>query len=249
MKLADIQRQIDEFTAATGPADDPRERKRRRIVEAATELFTRHGYRRVSVDEIAQHAQVAKGTVYLYFQNKADLLLHAVTEEKRRYLSRLTTVFAPGVAPRERLKEILRLALVLSGELPLVSSLLGGEREILLALEELDPAERERLFAFQTEGFAELLSEAIGPHHLTREQLHQRADVLISLLYSSRLILDERARRGVPLDRFTESLASMLVDGVGYDESAAKGAAAEPPRRKTPSKRRAASAKAKAALR
>jgi AcrR family transcriptional regulator len=241
MNLADIQRQIDQFSAAVGPADDPRERKRRRIVEAATELFTRHGYRRVSMDEVAQRAQVAKGTVYLYFENKADLLLHAVTEEKKRYLSRLSTVFAPEVTPRERLKECLRLALVLSGELPLISSLLGGEREILLALEELDPAERERLFAFQTEGFAELLSDAIGPHRLSRAQLHQRADVLISLLYSSRLILDDRARRGVPVDRFAESLASMLVDGVGYGEGPAKNPAPRQPRRQRAAKARAGS--------
>jgi AcrR family transcriptional regulator len=238
MKLSDIQRQIDEFSAPLGPPDDPRERKRRRIVEAATELFTRHGYRRVSVDEIAHHAQVAKGTVYLYFENKADLLLHAVIEEKKRYLSRLSTIFASAASPREQLKECLRLALVLSGELPLVGSLLGGEREILLALEELDPAERERLFAFQTEGFAQLLADAAAPHHLTREQLHERADVLISLLYSSRLIIDERARRGVPLDRYAAALASMLVDGVAYEEKSAVTPAGGKTAPRTASKRR-----------
>jgi TetR/AcrR family transcriptional regulator, cholesterol catabolism regulator len=219
MKLIDIQRQIEEFSGAVGPPDDPRERKRRRIVEAATELFTRHGYRRVSVDEIAQQAQVAKGTVYLYFQNKADLLLHAVAEEKKRYLSRMTSIFAPGVSPRERLKECIRLALVMSGEMPLISSLLGGEREILIALEELDPEERKRLFAFQTEGIAQLLAEAIAPHRLTAEQLHERADVVISLLYSSRQITEERARRGVPLDRYADVLAGMLVDGIAFADA------------------------------
>jgi AcrR family transcriptional regulator len=225
MKLADLHRMIEEFSGAVGPPDDPRERKRRRIVEAASQLFTRHGYRRVSVDEIAQQAQVAKGTVYLYFDNKADLLVHAVAEEKKRYLSRLTTIFAPGVSPRERLTECIRLALVMSGEMPLVSSLLGGEREILLALEDLDPEERKRLYAFQTEGIAHLLDEAIAPHRLTRDQLYERADVLISLLYSSRQITEERARRGMPLDRYAAVLASMLVEGAAFVDagSSARG--------------------------
>src|SRR5260370_33408319 len=45
------------------------------IVVAALELFTRYGYRKTSVDDIAQAAQVAKRTVYLHFENKAAVIL------------------------------------------------------------------------------------------------------------------------------------------------------------------------------
>ncbi|HTC91863.1 MAG TPA: TetR/AcrR family transcriptional regulator [Terriglobales bacterium] len=45
------------------------------IVAAALELFTRYGYRKTSIDDIAQAAQVAKRTVYLHFENKAAVFL------------------------------------------------------------------------------------------------------------------------------------------------------------------------------
>ena len=45
------------------------------IVLAALELFTRYGYRKTSMDDIAQAAQVAKRTVYLHFENKAAVFL------------------------------------------------------------------------------------------------------------------------------------------------------------------------------
>ena len=45
------------------------------IVIAALELFTRYGYRKTSIDDIAQAAQVAKRTVYLHFENKAAVFL------------------------------------------------------------------------------------------------------------------------------------------------------------------------------
>jgi AcrR family transcriptional regulator len=45
------------------------------IVLAALELFTRYGYRKTSIDDIAQAAQVAKRTVYLHFENKAAVFL------------------------------------------------------------------------------------------------------------------------------------------------------------------------------
>ena len=45
------------------------------IVLAALELFTRYGYRKTSIDDIAEAAQVAKRTVYLHFENKAAVFL------------------------------------------------------------------------------------------------------------------------------------------------------------------------------
>jgi AcrR family transcriptional regulator len=45
------------------------------IVLAALGLFTRYGYRKTSIDDIAQAAQVAKRTVYLHFENKAAIFL------------------------------------------------------------------------------------------------------------------------------------------------------------------------------
>jgi AcrR family transcriptional regulator len=45
------------------------------IVLAALELFTRYGYRKTSIDDIAQAAHVAKRTVYLHFENKAAVFL------------------------------------------------------------------------------------------------------------------------------------------------------------------------------
>ncbi|HEY9217969.1 MAG TPA: helix-turn-helix domain-containing protein [Phenylobacterium sp.] len=41
------------------------------ILEAAQELFTQLGFRRTSMDDVARRAGVAKGTLYLYFDNKA----------------------------------------------------------------------------------------------------------------------------------------------------------------------------------
>src|SRR5580692_2953047 len=45
------------------------------IVLAGLQLFTRYGYRKTSMDDIAQAAQVAKRTVYLHFENKVAVFL------------------------------------------------------------------------------------------------------------------------------------------------------------------------------
>jgi AcrR family transcriptional regulator len=53
-----------------------REQKARRqdaILAAAFEVFSRHGYEAARIDDVARHAQIAKGTIYLYFRNKEQL--------------------------------------------------------------------------------------------------------------------------------------------------------------------------------
>jgi len=56
-------------------AKQSRSAKPNAIVLAALELFTRYGYRKTSINDIARAAQVAKRTVYLHFENKAAVFL------------------------------------------------------------------------------------------------------------------------------------------------------------------------------
>ncbi len=49
-------------------------KKRQAIVKAARVMFTMDGYEATTMAKVAQRAGVAVGTVYLYFQNKNDLL-------------------------------------------------------------------------------------------------------------------------------------------------------------------------------
>jgi AcrR family transcriptional regulator len=51
-------------------------KKMDRIIETATELFTEHGIRRITIEEICRTAGASKMTFYKYFDNKIDLLRH-----------------------------------------------------------------------------------------------------------------------------------------------------------------------------
>lgn len=55
------------------------------ILESARSLFYEKGYKKTSVTDIAKSAYVAKGTFYLYFQDKMDLMDHLVVEFVTRF--------------------------------------------------------------------------------------------------------------------------------------------------------------------
>jgi len=49
--------------------------RRTQILEAATHVFAEKGYHRATTKDIARAADVAEGTIYLYFENKSELLM------------------------------------------------------------------------------------------------------------------------------------------------------------------------------
>ena len=55
--------------------------KKEQIIESARKLFTKYGYKKVSMDEIAREANVSKKTVYAYFKDKEELLKYFIFEE------------------------------------------------------------------------------------------------------------------------------------------------------------------------
>lgn len=56
------------------PMESRKEQKRQSLLDAAYALFTEKGVAKTSVDEIVRGANVAKGTFYLYFHDKDQLL-------------------------------------------------------------------------------------------------------------------------------------------------------------------------------
>ena len=62
--------------------DDPRKRaKYQAIIEAALEAFSEYGYHDCPVSKIARRANVADGTIYLYFANKEEVLISVFREK------------------------------------------------------------------------------------------------------------------------------------------------------------------------
>ncbi|HET6809566.1 MAG TPA: TetR/AcrR family transcriptional regulator [Acidimicrobiales bacterium] len=91
--------------AAPAPARGPRpltdrgEQTRRRLLEAAEEVFARHGYHEASIVKITEAAGVAQGTFYLYFRTKSQVFEELVDDLNRR-VRRAMTERAAGAADR-----------------------------------------------------------------------------------------------------------------------------------------------------
>ncbi|MDH3360642.1 MAG: TetR/AcrR family transcriptional regulator, partial [Desulfobulbaceae bacterium] len=55
--------------------------KHQKIIQAAIKVFARKGFFSARISDIAKEAKVADGTIYLYFNNKYDILISIFEEE------------------------------------------------------------------------------------------------------------------------------------------------------------------------
>lgn len=60
--------------------EQQKEQRRRLILEAGLDAFTSQGFTAARLDSVAEAAGVAKGTIYLYFENKEALFEEVVRE-------------------------------------------------------------------------------------------------------------------------------------------------------------------------
>jgi AcrR family transcriptional regulator len=76
--------------------DEKKAAARRKILEAAREVFFRDGFVHANLDEVAQIADVAKGTLYRYFENKGELYVAVLSHNGQIFAERLREAAAQG---------------------------------------------------------------------------------------------------------------------------------------------------------
>jgi AcrR family transcriptional regulator len=84
------------MTMVTTPPTSRRARKksdaRAKIISAAIDLFSRHGIASVTVEQIAEAADIGKGTIYNYFDTKEAVVVAFMVDLERKVQARIPKI-------------------------------------------------------------------------------------------------------------------------------------------------------------
>lgn len=81
---------------------------RRKLLDAATDLFAEMGYEETTFSDLAAEAGVGRTTIYEYFKDKEDLLASLIEEELPIVLDAMVDGLPSGVPTVERLEALIR---------------------------------------------------------------------------------------------------------------------------------------------
>lgn len=98
-----------------------------RIIEAATKIFANKGFYNSTIADVAKAADVAEGTIYLYFKNKDDLLISIFEHSIDLFIQAVTEKLSRQTDPKEKLRQFIWLHLKLVEENPNLAQVLQIE--------------------------------------------------------------------------------------------------------------------------
>jgi TetR/AcrR family fatty acid metabolism transcriptional regulator len=93
-------------TAPRSLKDKQRQEREALILQAAEDVLSEKGYHEMSIDEIAARVGIAKGTVYLHFGSKDELVLALIERDLQRVLDMVESNAAQATTPRGKLEAI-----------------------------------------------------------------------------------------------------------------------------------------------
>jgi AcrR family transcriptional regulator len=193
----------------------PKEAVRDGILDATDRLLARFGYRKMTVEDIAAEAGIGKGTVYLHFSSKEEVVLSHVDRIVDRLKQQHLAVIArsENTAP-ERIRRML-LARVLF-RFDSIQHYTQSLNDLLAALRPGLVARRAKHFEEEAQIFAEVLAEGRASGEFQFENETAAAHALLEatnglLPYSlSTTELGEREE----VERRASAIADLLLQGL-----------------------------------
>ncbi|WP_339761327.1 TetR family transcriptional regulator C-terminal domain-containing protein [uncultured Sulfitobacter sp.] len=101
-------------------------RNRRVILDAALNVFSQHGYRGATLDQIAAEAGLSKPNILYYFQGKEQIHLTLLSQLMETWLDPLVELDADG-DPKTEILDYVQRKLDMARDLPRESRLFAGE--------------------------------------------------------------------------------------------------------------------------
>ncbi|CAK7016332.1 MAG: hypothetical protein DELT_03258 [Desulfovibrio sp.] len=124
------------------------------IYAASVDVFSQSGYTGAAMDEIAERAKVAKGTLYYHFKSKEELFLFVMQTGLGHMIDDAKKVLERPLSPEDKIAELCKsqLRVVRKNEnfVKVILSQLFGQEE------------RQRLLRGKLSEYAELISECIS---------------------------------------------------------------------------------------
>src|SRR2546421_2598141 len=115
-----------------------RQEREELILQAAEEVLAEKGYHETSMDEIAVRVGIAKGSVYLHFPSKEDLVMAIFERGMKKLVEGVEASIAPETTTRAKMEAVLRF---------MYGSFFNNRVEALFSIYGSNSGELRRLFA------------------------------------------------------------------------------------------------------
>jgi TetR/AcrR family transcriptional regulator len=103
--------------------DKERENRRELILNAALSIMVEQGVHHLNIDYLAKHTELAKGTIYLYFKSKEEILAALTIRSRQLLYQEFLTVANKKIPPLDKIKGFVKANFHFARKYPVYYSL------------------------------------------------------------------------------------------------------------------------------
>ena len=184
------------------------------ILDAVDTLLARYGYKKMTMEDLAQQVGIGKGTIYLHFRTKEEAVLSHVDRIIERLLQELQSIATAPYPIQKRLQKMLVTRVLFR-----VDSVRDYSQNLNDLLSSLRPsflARRRAHFAKEAEVFASILQEGKNSGIFFAKDCKATAQALLSAtnsLLPFSLSVKELGKRK-DIERMTLEIVNLLLKGL-----------------------------------
>ena len=183
---------------------------KRIIVDSATIFFSKYGYYKTTMDDIAKHIHKAKGVLYYYFKSKEELFNEVLKQELDTVKSQLRQIVNNDTDPIFTLKEyILTRLKLLNKSINYNETLKADFFEEYHFVKDV----RDDFDEFDRNQLTYIIEKGKNEGFLDIKNIKSTVDVIMMVVNSVEIPLFQRNKYN-EYENTIEELASMIVDSL-----------------------------------
>jgi AcrR family transcriptional regulator len=187
---------------------------REAILDATDSLLSRYGYKKMTIDDLAKEVGIGKGSVYLHFASKEEIVLSHVDRIIEQLKGKLAAIAKTDEKPSERVQKMLKTRVLHRFES--VQHYTQNLNDLLAAIRPNFLARRESYFTEEARIFASVIEDGQQSGDFIEGDAGEIAESLIlatnSLLPFNLTVQELGVRKDV--EKKTVRLADLLMQGL-----------------------------------
>jgi AcrR family transcriptional regulator len=190
--------------------------RRSLIIEAAQKLFEQKGFEATSVDEIANAAELGKGTIYSYFKSKEEIYIAILEKGMEILKERMNCVVNEPIPATEALIKLYDTFVNFLGERKsFIESMLNqSDAPILYRLGSLANGLKNRSPEWQ-ELVSRVIERGIKDGEFQSFQVEQMAKIIIALIIGL-IIQYETGQVEKDLNEYRDTVFLLVLKGISH---------------------------------
>lgn len=184
------------------------------ILDATDRLLARYGYKKMTIDDLAAEVGIGKGSVYLYFPSKEEIVLSHVDRIVERVVEKFKTIVAEDVSSEEKLRQMLVARVIIRFDS--VQHYTQNLNDLLAALRPKLLERRRNYFETEAAIFSEVIEEGKQAGQFAGLDSTEAAKMILTAtnsLLPYNLSAQELGERG-EMEEKALNLANLLLNGL-----------------------------------